>query len=364
MRMDHLSESDLDDLRRGGVPGARIPEIARHLESCAECAHRAASPAEVVRFARGISAVLALQEGDETVHVDADFDLYLDGALPDDRRREVEQHLAACEVCRRELDDLRAWSATLTASKPRSRALWYAGAAAAAIAFVVFFLLRSPHPPPASPPAAVPRPATIAAPAGPAGYARPEWDALVRTALRTGQVEIADPFSAMRAEDRFRSRPSKPEAPRSSGLSPSATTVDDVRPELRWQVASGESYRLVISLDDDVVVESPVLRSAPWRSSRNLLRGKVYRWQVTVTGKDGAVRILPPPPEPPALFRIATQRDHDEIAAALREHPNDDLLLGLLYARAGIEESARNHLRRYADAARTPVSERLAASTR
>lgn len=369
MNMSHLSESDLDDLRRGQLaddlrngklPGERVLEIARHLETCAECARRAASPAEVVRFARGLSAVLASDEGGETAHVDAEFPLYLEGQLTDDRRREVEQHLAACETCRRELDDLRAWSATLTA-KPRHRAIWYGAiAAAAAIAFAVLFLLRSPHRP--STPAAVPRPTVRAAPAGPVGYGRPEWDALVSSALKTGRVEMANPFADMRAEDRFRGRPSKPNAQRSSNLSPSATTVDDLRPELRWPVVSGESYRLVISLDDEVVVESRALRSTPWRSSKSLERGKVYRWQVTVTAKDGAVRILPPPPEPPALFRIATQRDHDEIAAAHREHPNDDLLLGLLYARAGIDDSARHHLRRYADAVRTPAAERLAAS--
>jgi anti-sigma factor RsiW len=353
--MTHLSKADLDELRLGEVAGERVLEIARHLESCADCARRAAASVDAARFARGVSAVL--DPIDETAHVDADFPSYLDGALTDDRRREVEQHLAACEVCRRELADLRAWSAT-PAPKPRHRAIWYA-AAAAAIAFAVLFLLRSPHPP--STQVAVPRTTIRVTPVVPSGYGRPEWDALVGTALRTGKAEIANPFSAMR-EDRYRGRSSKPSAQPSSNLSPSATAVDDVRPEFRWPVAPGESYRLVISLDDDVVVESRTLKNAPWRSSKSLLRGRVYRWQVTVTAKNGAVRILPPPPEPPALFRIASQGDHDEIAVALRQRPNDDLLLGLLYARAGIDDAARLHLRRYADAVRTPVAERLAAS--
>ncbi|MEO8033669.1 MAG: hypothetical protein ABI837_04505, partial [Acidobacteriota bacterium] len=83
---------------------------------------------------------------------------------------------------------------------------------------------------------------------------------------------------------------------------------------------------------------------ASWTPDTDLPPGRALSWQVTVYGKGGATTILPEPPDPPARFGIVSPAAASEIDAARRARPEDHLLLGLLYARAGILAEAVREL--------------------
>jgi len=65
--------------------------------------------------------------------------------------------------------------------------------------------------------------------------------------------------------------------------------------------------------------------------------------------------IIPAPPAPQAMFRVLDEPSAREIAEARIRFPNDHLLLGILYARAGVQQSAAEEL----EAAQTSESARL-----
>jgi hypothetical protein len=102
----------------------------------------------------------------------------------------------------------------------------------------------------------------------------------------------------------------------------------------------------VVDSEGKVVAQSSRLRTNRWVCSSELLRGNVYRWQVRADREQEST-ILPAPPAPPALFRVIESGQRAEIEDAERQRPDDHLLLGLLYARAGVVEEARKHLERY-----------------
>lgn len=133
-------------------------------------------------------------------------------------------------------------------------------------------------------------------------------------------------------------------------LSPKGVVVDGDQPELRWGVVSGAtSYRILLFRGTTRVEESAPLARASWRPASPLERGATYEWQLIAVLPKGELAV-PAPPAPPALFRVASREEHDELEAARRAHPGDHLVLGVLYARTGIVDLAAGELRAFAAA--------------
>jgi len=57
--------------------------------------------------------------------------------------------------------------------------------------------------------------------------------------------------------------------------------------------------------------------------------------------------IAPNPSDPPAMFAVLSDDEHGALASARVRFANDDLYLGVLAARDGLESEAVGHLRRY-----------------
>ncbi|MBP7375938.1 MAG: tetratricopeptide repeat protein, partial [Pyrinomonadaceae bacterium] len=122
--------------------------------------------------------------------------------------------------------------------------------------------------------------------------------------------------------------------------SPVGKVIESARPQFRWRALDqAESY--VVSVYDanfNKVAESPPLKQNSW-TSITLKRGNVYQWQVTAQ-RDGEEIRSPSRPAPDARFRVIDSVAANEIDAAKRNFGSSRLLLGILYANAGLLDDA------------------------
>lgn len=302
------------------------------------------------------------------------LDRFARGDLDDAALSEFLHHLEGCEACagagqERVAGDLtalrtgwtdagRGFSTPLKGTgglKPRptlSRTAW-TFAAAAAVALAVISVLLIPRERPSAPPppgraVVVPQPRQ-AVPITPVvtpseeRYANPEWQRAIASALASGRLPFPKDLDELRApDDTVRGAGGSAER-----IAPAGVVIDDVRPTFVWPSREGATYTVFVFEDDRKVLESPALRRPRWVAGRDLPRGRILTWQVEVTA-GGSFETIPSPPSPPALFRITKAADHEELVQARKLHPDDPLLLAVLYARSGMRAEALEALRRAA----------------
>jgi hypothetical protein len=122
---------------------------------------------------------------------------------------------------------------------------------------------------------------------------------------------------------------------------PVGVVVATDRPTFRWRALGGASSYVVTVYDSGLneLAASPPLSGTQWKASSALSRGGVYIWQVTAT-KDEQKIVSPVAPAPEAKFKVLGHAELAELERARRKHPNSHLLLGTLYARAGLLDDA------------------------
>ncbi|MET0625901.1 MAG: zf-HC2 domain-containing protein [Pyrinomonadaceae bacterium] len=133
-------------------------------------------------------------------------------------------------------------------------------------------------------------------------------------------------------------------------LSPVGQIVRDVRPTLRWTPLEGaESY--VVTVRDSrggTVAMSGPLSSAEWSVPQPLRRGVVYSWKVLAV-KDGEEIVSPSPTAADARFKVLEETRAEELDSAERLRPRSRLLLGALYARAGLLDEAEREFQKLSE---------------
>ena len=336
MSRGHLNEDELGRLRRRELPAGETADALRHIASCDACAARAreASAAEIAR----VRAVLAA-ESEPPAHLSfEEVAAFVEGTAS----AEAAAHVASCEVCRAEAEDL----APLRAGR-RASWWWTAAIAAAILIALLTILLRSRQQPAPDEPVRVirttpaPITTTTAAP-------RSEWQRLVDDAVAAGRLPFPNDLEELRRGSETLRGPNGETGAR---LQPSGIVVEETQPHFTWPETRGATY--VVSVFDG---ETPVAASGPitvarWTPPKPLPRGRTYTWQV-----EAGEQPFPTPPAPPARFRIAGAREHDDLRTVRRTHPDDHLLLAVLYARAGLEREAARELA----ASRDPRASRIA----
>ena len=144
-------------------------------------------------------------------------------------------------------------------------------------------------------------------------------------------------------------------------LSPTGKVIVADRPTFRWQPLGGASSYTVSVFDSNFNL---VMRSAPqtatqWSPPRPLQRGKIYFWEVAAL-KDGQEIISPSAPAPRAQFKIVEVEKLAEINRVKRARPDSHLVLGILYARAGLLADAEREFQLLVNAnPRSQVAKRL-----
>lgn len=301
-------------------------------------------------FERHVRAIAAQIEEE---HPDLETELfpYAEGTLPSERAAEVEEHLAGCRRCREDVEDARGLA------PPRSffaSRLWKPVMAIAATVVAIFLLVRDPVPQPLP----APRPTVSVVPSVPVPpqprYARAEWETLVRDARGGAPLALPDALTALRGQA-YQLRGSTDAA---SKLEPAGVVVETVRPELRWPAPKDAHAIVTVFAGDTEVARSGELATNTWTPAHDLPRGVTYTWQVELTAGDD-ITILPSPPAPPARFLVLDAATAGVLDEARRAHGDDPLLLGLLYARAGLVPEARKTLERVHTPEDAPVAQRL-----
>lgn len=303
MEMKHCSSTDLERVRTGAASAEETEAVGRHVAECAECAALAGQALSIIDSAAAFRAAFAVEE--------------------------VENRASALRPL--------GW---LKPAVPL--------AAAAAIA-AIFLLMPRQERSDGRPPAA--RRIEARRPVPPPA---PSIHPLVAQARKTGVLPFPAEIRRLAEGDAFRGV----EGDRARRtVWPSATAVDDVRPELRWPSSEGARFVVSVTAEGEEVAGSGTLTKSRWRTPQ-LRRGTMYRWQVYVERGEESL-VIPAPPAPPAIFRVLSQREHDELTKAIAEAGGDRLLLGLTYARAGLVEDARRELETHARETGDPLARRL-----
>jgi hypothetical protein len=126
-----------------------------------------------------------------------------------------------------------------------------------------------------------------------------------------------------------------------SPISPYGSIVFSERPEFRWQpLVNAKSYRVSIyDRQYQKILISDDLSETSWIPSKALARGEIYSWQVTAE-LNGQEIIAPIPPAPEAKFKVLDAVPAREIEEAKVTAKDSHLLLGILYAEAGLLSDA------------------------
>jgi hypothetical protein len=130
-------------------------------------------------------------------------------------------------------------------------------------------------------------------------------------------------------------------------VDPVARVIESRTPIFRWRaIAGAENYVVAIyDLDAKKIAESVPLTETKWKANAPLERGHIYTWQVRAS-KQGEEVLMPPPAAAEAKFRIIDAAKAEELAQARRTHAGSHLVLGLIYADAGLLDESEQELRK------------------
>ncbi len=169
----------------------------------------------------------------------------------------------------------------------------------------------------------------------------------VSEAIQHGKLPLPTDLGQFR--ERTHTLPGAPQANTELALlGPFGEAIADTRPEFRWQPLAGATRYSVAIVDARLhpVQHSPALHTTAWRPRRPLRRGQTYLWQVTAKLRGGSTVVATTPASPGALVRIIPQKLADELARFRKGHEEAHLVLGTLYAQAGMLTESADELRK------------------
>ena len=100
-----------------------------------------------------------------------------------------------------------------------------------------------------------------------------------------------------------------------------------------------ELYRDNYDSSLNQVATSDALTTTGWTPPAALARGRTYIWQVRAM-KDGQEVVAPPAAGSRIKFKVLERAKVAEIERAERAHPKSHLVLGVVYAEAGLLDKA------------------------
>lgn len=390
--ISHLTETQLDGFCRQSLTVAELLAVDDHLAACESC--RQQLDAALSGDASFATVQAELLSDTPTAHLSfeqtADF---VNGRLAGDDLQMANDHLTACLQCRAAVQDLQAFreqvaddlsrevqpaTAETMTFWQRAKAFFAARSPVGIYATVLVLLIVATglarqlvfnkdnsqvaitQPSPTAAPSPEIAPVKLLAQLNDGGGKL----ALDERNVLSGAENLPDEYQQLLkrtlAEPRL-TRPSalsglgSPSASLMSGgngktafavIEPVAKVLLADRPTLRWQpLAGATSYEVeVFDADFNSVLKSERLEMTSWRAAKPLARGRVYAWQVKAM-KDGQEFKAPQPPAPLARFRVLANAEAEKIEQARAQFASSHLLLGRLYAEAGLLDEAEREFR-------------------
>jgi hypothetical protein len=397
----HLSQSDIQNLRERTLSPELLLAVDTHLAGCTECLATVAE--SVSGDVTGSLPDLFLSETDMDEHLTYEqLTAYVDGEIGNVDKEIVDVHKAVCQDCSDQLAELLHLRTTLqidtepvaaTAEIPRGSSLsglWSAIKASSVIRFgapvfgavllgvIVWAVWVGSRRTPVemvevidtmdttqaangktedltpvdglNSNSGISKPTVSLADAGSrieidengnlTGLNAPQFEGRVKAALTMQNIVISSATRELRANSGVLMGDRQPGAPFAL-TTPVGRVVESDRPEFRWRALSGaESYVVTIyDANFNKVASSPELRQPGWTPTAKLRRGGIYQWQVTAV-KDGEDIKSPVRPAPDARFKVIDAAAANDIDAAKRTNGNSHLLLGIVYANAGLLDDA------------------------
>jgi hypothetical protein len=372
----HLNDDQIRGYRERSLGPAELLAASEHLGGCADCRARIVSTAALSTRIRAMR--IALRAEDASAHLEYDqIAAYVDGKMDAASRSSLELHASECESCAADLQAIEAMpnetAARAAVHEKRNpwawRPLfgWRIGLAIAVVACAVFLSTVFTTPPHSNVAQVKQKPAALAksgSPAEPASTIRDGKQvvsitpgggvdglpaiadadrAFLEKALIERQIEPAASLADLPAKHGvLMGAPA--EHPQVGLLAPLGTVVESDRPVFRWQPLAGALYRVsVFNAAYDAVAHSDWMSSTLWQVTTPLQRGSRYSWQLGVRW-DVEEFTMPAVPAPEARFRVLGAAQEVEIARARSEWGGSHLVLGLLYARAGLIDDAQREM--------------------
>lgn len=169
----------------------------------------------------------------------------------------------------------------------------------------------------------------------PSGY-----ELAVKDALRNERITLPASLKEIRSQKGTLMSGTQTEF---SVLFPVGIVVETDRPTFRWTALDGGASYTVSVFDSNLskVAESDPLTSTEWALPSALARGRVYTWQVRAT-KEGRQLVAPSPAAGRAKFKVLEHARVEQLALAKRAESKSHLVMGLLYAEAGLLNEAEH----------------------
>lgn len=301
-----------------------------------------------------------------------DLEAYANGRLPAARLDFCRTHLESCDACRAELEDIRTLQSDLSTfqrSEPirreperrrrrRNPALPLVVSGATVLAAAVSTILWWEHRKPRTNTISTPTAAVAHTATAPAAVSTQTRDTHLASGVAAvpNDVRSAAPVAIQHGKPlQPPAEVNRPRRPVSSGahtgfalLGPFGKSIAETRPEFTWQPLPGAIGYTVSIVDEGLhpVQHSPGLRATSWRPRHPLRPGETYLWQVTATLHGGTKVVASEPSLSETALRINLPKLADDMERFKQGHQDAHLILGALYAQAGMLNESAEELKK------------------
>ena len=127
---------------------------------------------------------------------------------------------------------------------------------------------------------------------------------------------------------------------------PAGTVVEDTRPVFEWQpLAGATSYTVFVQdLTTRAEIEGQPTPKTTWRPGKQFVRGHQFAWMVEANIDGHGVR-APASDKPFATFKILDAQEAKEIGLARKAWGSSHIIMGVIYAKAGLLYEAEKEFR-------------------
>jgi hypothetical protein len=170
-----------------------------------------------------------------------------------------------------------------------------------------------------------------------------QYEQTVREALQSERVKLPPSLRALRGSSGTLMGGDQPGF---NLVAPVGIVIETDRPSFRWSpLADATSYTVTV-YDETLsrVASSAALTTTEWMVTTPLPRGKTYIWQVRAS-RNGDEVVAPAASRSRAKFKVLDQSRLDEIKRARSAHSSSHLVMGVIYAGAGLVEDAEREFK-------------------